>query len=146
MKNEFYAVPGDTYTVEVKADGSGNVAGESDAVELTGETNRNPEVQVTTGTETDVGVLLNDPEDYDESASYSGGEAVGKATMAVMKPILPVKADGAYSPAVGDWVHGITGGVYDSVSDPTTTFPSGVVFDTTIPEFNAADMAVAFIR
>lgn len=146
MTNDFYAVPGDTYTVEVKADGDGDVAVESDAVELTGNTNRNPEVQRTTDTETDVGVLLTDPEGFTSQSDYGADDAVGTATMAVMKPILPVKADDAYDPTVGDWVHGIDGGVYEDVDDPTTTFPSGVVFDTTIPEFNAGDMAVAFFR
>lgn len=179
MPNEFYAIPGDTYTVEVEADGNGDVATENDAVELVGSHNRNPATQLVTARGNDVGVLLEDPEGYDSTATYSDGDHVGKAAMAVAKPILPVSADSGYTPSIGDYVTAVDGGGYTAITGPVATglggavdntlgvasdgtlqtnnasdieldltdgFPSGVVFDTDIPEFNAADMAVALIR
>lgn len=179
MSNDFYALPGDTYTVEVEADGNGDVATENDAVELDGSTDRNPLVQLCTGRANEIGVLAEDPDEYDSSASYSAGDSVGTATLIVAKPIIPVNADSAYTPAVGDYVTAVDGGGYTGITGPVATglggavtntlgvdgngnletnnasdieldvtdgFPSGVVFDTDIPEFNAADMAVALIR
>lgn len=177
MTGDFYAVPGDTYTVEVEADANGDVATKNDAVELVGSHNRNPLVEQVNSRAADVGVLLSDPSDYDPDATYTDGDKVGTADMAVAKPILPVSAEGSYTPTVGDYVTAVDGGVYTSLTGPVATsttitnslgvdgngnletdagsdveldltggFPSGVVFDTDIPEFNAADMAVALIR
>lgn len=178
MSNDFYAVPGDTYTVEVEADENGNVATENDAVELVGSHNRNPLVEQCGGRATDVGVLAEDPSDYDSTETYAAGDKVGTAEMIVAKTIIPVTADSAYSPTVGDYVAAVSGGGYTGITGPVATsvgtltnslgvdgngnletdagsdveldltggMPSGVVFDTDIPEFNAADMAVALIR
>lgn len=179
MKNEFYAVPGDTYTVEVETDPNGDVATEGDAVELVGSTNRNPLVEQVNSRANDIGVLLNDPEDFTSQSDHSAGDNVGKATMAVVKPIIPVQADSGYTPSIGDYVTALDGGAYSVITGPVASglggavtntlgvdangnletnngsdieldltggMPSGVVFDTDIPEFNAADMAVAFIR
>lgn len=110
MTEDFYAVPGDTYTVEVEADANGDVATENDAVELNGSHNRNPLVQQVANRGTDVGVLLEDPSDYDSTETYTDGDKVGTATMAVAKPILPVTADSGYTPSIGDYVTAVDGG------------------------------------
>ena len=178
MPDEFYAVPGDTYTVEVEADPQGTVATENDAVELVGSHNRNPLVEQVNSRANDIGVLLTDPEGFTAQSDHAAGDNVGKATMAVAKPVLPVMADGGYTPSIGDYVTALDGGGYSAITGPvassvgtitnnlgvdgngnletdagsdveldiTDGFPTAVVFDTDIPEFNAADMAVALIR
>jgi len=178
MTNEFYAVPGDTFTVEVETDPNGTVATEGDAVELVGSHNRNPLVEQVNSRANDIGVLLTDPEDFTSQSDHAAGDKVGTATMAIAKPVLPVTADSGYSPTVGDYVTALDGGGYSVITGPVATstgtltnslgvdgngnletdagsdvelditdgFPTGVVLDTDIPEFNAADMAVALIR
>jgi len=178
MTGDFYAVPGDTYTVEVETDPNGTVATEGDAVELVGSHNRNPLVEQVNSRANDIGVLLSDPTEFTAQSDHSAGDKVGTATMAVAKPILPVSADSGYTPSIGDYVTALDGGGYGVVTGPVATsvgtltnslgvdangnletdagadvelditdgFPSGVVFDVDIPEFNAADMAVALIR
>lgn len=177
---QFYAVPGDTQTVEVNTGPSGTPPVAHDAVGVAQSTNKNPSVS-TPSSSVDayaVGVLLTDAEDYDSSQSYGSNVNLGKATVAIMKPIVPVKADSAYAPSVGDYVAANDAGEYVKRTGPTATGQGGavsnnlgidangnletdnasdidlnmassiegVVWDPNIPEFNTADMAVAFIR
>lgn len=118
---DFYAVPGDTFTVEVEADENGDVATENDAVEIVGSHNRNPLVELVGGRATDIGVLAEDPEDYDSSTTYSAGDKVGKAEMIVAKTIIPVNADSAYTPTVGDYVTATDGGDYTGITGPVSS-------------------------
>lgn len=176
--DDFYAVPGDTYTVEVETDPNGTVATEGDAVELVGEHNRNPLVEQVNSRANDIGVLAEDPEDFTSQSDHSAGDKVGKATMIIAKVVIPATADSGYTPSIGDYVTALDGGGYSAITGPNTTgvttltnslgvdangnlendsgsdielditdgFPTGIVFDTAIPEFNAGDFALALMR
>jgi hypothetical protein len=119
--NDFYAVPGDTVTVEVETDPNGTVATEGDAVELVGSYQRNPLVEQVNTRANDVGVLLADPADFTSQSDHSAGDKVGRAKMALAKRVIPVLSDSGYTPSIGDYVTALDGGGYSSITGPVAT-------------------------
>jgi hypothetical protein len=125
-----YAVPGDTYSVEVAADSNGDVALRGKGVALTGDRHeRNPEVELVENADgVGVGILRNDPADYTGSQSdYSSGDQAGIAELILTKAVVVCEADSGYTPTEGDKVKFGDGGDVVQVTGPTATGLGGAV-------------------
>lgn len=124
-----YAVPGDTYTVEVVADSSGDVATRGKGVVLTGSRNRNPECKLVENDDGfGVGTLQNDPDEFSgDQADYSAGDPAGIAEVVLTKAIIMVEPGSGYDPSVTDYVKFGDGGDVVSVTGPNVTGTGGAV-------------------
>lgn len=114
--------PGDTETVELVADASGNVPAASRGVEIVGETAEHTQVALQSTAGSDFGQLADLPEAYDENKTYAAGERVGLATVFAHKPVRMYDVAEGATLTAGNLVVLDAGGVvtnYDD-SDPGT--------------------------
>lgn len=124
-------LPGERVEVHVVADANGDVAVRGDGVELAGEDAEYTQVQQTQATEGyGVGMLLNEPEDYDENVSYSSGEVVGQATLFLTCPVIYVTPADSYTASVGDQVAWADAGQVVQQAGVTATGLGGAVTNT----------------
>ncbi len=124
-----YLDPGQRVSVQLIADGSGNVAAEGDLVEIAGETPSHTQVAVVETAGNGVAVLDRMPEEYDESATYQAGDVVGEAMVYLRHPVDWMKPSGSYAATAGDRVVSDVGGTVRAYD-----------VDGTAPDDTAADL------
>jgi len=124
--------PGDEVTVQLVANGNGNVATEGDLVAIDGETSTHTQVALVATAGTAVAILARMPEEYDSSASYAAGDVVGEAKVLLRQPVDFVPT-GGFAGAAGDKVVDAAGGglrSFDSAGGDTGDMVLGQVWST----------------
>lgn len=114
---------GSPVPVNLKADGSGNVATRGQGVEVVGVQNGIPQVQITTGRGNGVGILTRSPDAYDDTKTYANDEVVGDTELELVVPVYWVEPTSGYSggESVGDRVIFASGGQVEAWTGPTST-------------------------
>lgn len=114
--------PGEEVPVEVVADGSGNVAGAGDLVQVAGENAEFTEVELNGASDGKaIGMLQNDGADYTGSdADYTAGDRAGTSTLYLFHPVLYLDP-GGYAATAGDLVQEATSGQVAAYTGATST-------------------------
>ena len=142
----FHSEPGQFPSVEIVADGSGNVPERGDAVELVDESDQagTPQAQLTSGAD-GVGAIVSYVKDYDETTSYASGDVVGQAAITGNNAGIEWK-DTSESLAVDDKVVTTADGevaAYDSAGGDTPDLIYGRVWSAASTEVsNAGKVAI----
>lgn len=120
---------GSPVPVNLKADGSGNVATRGQGVEVVGVQDGIPQVQLTTARGTGVGILTRTPDAYDDTKSYANDEVVGDTELELVVPVYWVEPTTGYSgsESVGDRVIFASGGQVEAHTGPVSTGVDGAV-------------------
>jgi len=145
--------PGDTVSVHLTADDSGEVAQKNHGVELTGEGDYHPTAAQVSAAGDGIGRITEMPEEYDESATYSAGELVGVASISINGRVewLPPSDDwetetaDTQDPAVGDDVVFDDGGTVKNHETEDALAVIGQVWTTVARDYGQAGK-VAVLR
>ena len=144
-----HLTPGERVTVQLVADGAGNVAEPGDVLELVGEVPGYPQAAVAEAAGTGVVLLDRYPEDYDENAAYGANEVVGETMAYLTDPVHWAKPSDGFAAGPGDLVVADAGGTvraYDSVGGDTPDQVFGRVWMTNPAGTEGAANKVAVVR
>lgn len=133
--------PGDSVGMEVEANTNGNMATRGDEVAVLGENEDYVVVgQVESVGDTSIGILTEDPADYDSSASYSSGDSAGVADVSLNGRV--VMHDTSEAVVQNDEVQAAPDGAgVETYGDAGTaaTIPLGTCIATYAREFGQAN-------
>lgn len=136
--------------MEVEADANGDMATAGDLVQVRGENDQFTIVEQNDGADGKaIGMLAEDPDDYDSTTSYSAGDSAGTSNLYLFHPVLYLDP-GAGTPSAGDLVQESDSGQIEPYTGATATGLGGAVTNTlgvdgtgTFETNNASDLDVS---
>lgn len=127
-----YYDPGKDPDATLVANANGNVAERGDAVQIVGENSQGTEVALVETAGEGVGILKNEPDEYDPDDTFAAGDEVGECAVRTRAGI-DWYPDGGNAHAAGDLVVADVGGsvrTYDSAGGDTPEMIEGRVWTT----------------